>query len=119
MPQLKANLDQFLNRRKKKNYSCFDLANEVWIELTGTPLKSRVRRLTAAFAASRKVVNSSGFELLKAPISPCFVLMQRDKITPHIGIYIDGSIFHLADHGAELRPINIVAMGFTKVGYYR
>jgi hypothetical protein len=112
-------LDQFLNRRRSVKYSCLELADEVWFELTGLHLKKRLKRLTAAFAAATKAVNSSGFELLRTPISPCFVLMQRDKITPHIGIYVDGSIFHLAEHGAEYRPVQIATLGFNKIGYYR
>ena len=59
-----------------------------------------------------------GFQKLEQPISPCFVVMQRSKTQPHIGIYYNGRVLHMKENGVEYQPLQVVRRYFTKIGFY-
>jgi hypothetical protein len=115
-------IDPFLNRVPTKNYNCLDFVREVWLALFGTDVKERLDNLCAGVHAADGRIRLSGvrgFEQLKTPVSPCFVVMQRNKVTPHIGIYLNGRLLHLRDNGVEYRPLNVARRYFKQIGFYR
>lgn len=113
-------IDTFLDRMPSERYNCFDFVREVWLHLAGEDVSEKLAKLVGAFT-NRKVTLSGlkAFRLLKNPESPCFVVMQRFKLVPHVGIFIDGRILHLRDSGVEFQPERIARSYFTSVKYYR
>lgn len=110
--------DPFLDRVPTKTYKCMDFAREVWLAWFGRDVGDD---LSLLLSDDRKLVLSElrGVEKLDRPISPCFVVMQRKFTVPHIGIWLDGQIFHLSAAGAVLDKPKFATRTFTKVSYYR
>jgi hypothetical protein len=113
-------IDKFLDRVKRRDYNCLDFTREVWLQLCGEDMKDRLDKLINAVAVRRVSVSSvRGFEFLRVPRSPCFVVMQRFKLSPHVGIYLNGKILHLSATGAEYQSINVVKQSFQSVRFCR
>lgn len=113
-------IDQFFNRRyNKTSYNCAHFAVEVWAHITGVDIAHIMRGflLPGPSRFARMDLRNS-FEKLASPVEPCIVLLQRKGNTPHVGVYIDGRVFHITERGAELQPLDFVAMPFNKVGFY-
>lgn len=88
--------------------------------LTGQDVTERLTGLVGDFAGRR--VNPSGvkgFTRLQSPRSPCFVVMQRTKFVPHIGIFLNGRVLHLTERGVQFMPIEIARSYFTGIRYYQ
>jgi hypothetical protein len=113
-------IDQFLDRMPSKQYNCFDFVKEVWAALVNEDVGIKLDKLVGDFA-SRKVTVSGvkGFKRLKFPQSPCFVVMQRFKLVPHVGIFLDGRILHLKESGVEFQPELVAKRYFQTIRYYR
>jgi hypothetical protein len=60
-----------------------------------------------------------GFTKLEKPESPCFVVMQRNRVQPHVGIFYKNRILHLTDHGVEFQPLQVARRYFVKIGFYK
>jgi hypothetical protein len=115
-------IDPYLDRMPKKGYNCLDFIREVWLDLFGDDVRVRLDALCVGVHANDgRIVLSAvkGFEKLTTPISPCFVIMQRSKIQPHVGIFYNRRILHLKANGVEYQPLQVAKRYFTKIGYYR
>lgn len=115
-------VDPFLDRTPRKDYNCLDFATEVWLAMNGDNIKQKLDKLCAGVHSADGKVRLSGvrgFEKLEQPISPCFVVMQRNKVQPHIGIFFNGRILHLVDNGVENQPLLVAKRYFTKIGFYK
>jgi hypothetical protein len=115
-------IDPLLNRTPKPSYNCLDFVTEAWSHLVGdTGVMERLAALNAGIhAEDGRVVLSTvrGFARLPQPSSPCFVVMQRSKTQPHIGIFYNGRILHMIENGVEYQPLPVVRRYFTKIGFY-
>lgn len=112
-------IDEFFARKyDKNNYNCSHFVSEVWRNVVGDDITEKL----CGFMRKDKVVSFDlrrKFERLDKPSSPCLVLMQRPKTPPHVGIFLDGKVFHLKENGAEYQPIDVATIGFKKIGFYR
>lgn len=115
-------VDPLLGRTRKPGYNCLDFAIEAWEHLCGEQgVMERLQELSAGIHAEDGRVLSSavrGFAKLQQPISPCFVVMQRSKMQPHIGIFYNNRVLHMKDSGVEYQPLPVVRRYFTKIGFY-
>jgi hypothetical protein len=121
-PKQKPSIDEFLDRMPSKNYNCLDFVKEVWIGLFGIDVKDKLDLLCAGVYSDKGILKFSaikGFKKLNKPKSPCFVLMQRTKLSPHVGIYYNGRMLHLLGTGVEYQPLNVAKRYFTKIGFYK
>ena len=107
-------IDAFLDRQHRPDYNCADFAREVWMHLGGIDIGDALRGLLA-LESGRRVTRHHvrSFEALHGPISPCLVLMQNPRLSPHIGVHLRGRILHLAEQGVEYQPVKAV------VQYYK
>lgn len=116
-------VDPLLSRTPRTDYNCLDFATEAWAHLTGDAgVLDRLAALNAGIhAEDGRVVLSAvrGFRKLEQPMSPCFVVMQRSKTQPHIGVYHNGRVLHLKENGVEYQPLAVARRYFTKIGFYR
>jgi hypothetical protein len=111
------NLDHYFSRTyNDKNYNCLHFAADIWFDLTGNNV----------IQAMHKIMNNGLtktemrlFEKLTCPQSPCIVLMQRPRCTPHVGIYIDGSVFHLTEVGPQYLQLEIATRHFKTLRYIK
>lgn len=102
-----------------KTYNCLDFVREVWLAMKEEDVTDKLTGLIGDFA-NRKA-NLSGvkaFKRLQEPINPCFVVMQRFKYVPHVGIYLNGRILHLKDTGVEFQPLIVAKSYYQTVRYY-
>jgi hypothetical protein len=115
-------IDPLLARTPTNAYNCLDFVREAWSHLVGDPgVMARLQALSeGVHAEDGRVVLSAvrGFQRLERPASPCFVVMQRSKTQPHIGIFYKGRVLHMKDNGVEYQPLPVVRRYFTKIGFY-
>lgn len=113
-------LDQFLDRQyDKANYNCAHLVCDAWEAETGQPL----RDVLAGFLVppgARQVDWSKRHALrpLRAPESPCIVLMRRPRQSAHVGLFVRGKVLHITESGVALQRLSIATLGFSIVGFY-
>lgn len=113
-------IDKFLDRVPRPGYNCLSFAREVWLDIVNEDIKDQLDNLVNSITAGKlSLASAKGFRWLQKPESPCFVVMQRFRCTPHIGIYLDGRILHLRAYGAEYQPIKIAKAYFQTIRYYR
>lgn len=113
------NIDKFLDRVPKANYNCLDFVREVWLDWYGEDVTDRLKKLVGAFVGRRVTISGvKAFKRLQHPVSPCFFVMQRQRCTPHVGIYYEGRMLHLGAKGAEYQLPSIVKSYFKTVRYY-
>lgn len=101
----------------EQNANCWHFAREVWRELTGVmlpfhPTRSVGEMMEEAQGQAARLVQ------LSAPQSPCLVLMLRQRIQPHIGVYWQGRVLHCTRFGASYQSLDHVTVGYPTVSYY-
>ena len=106
-------VDRYLSRRQAPGYDCLAFARDVWAGLTGEDLRGRLDILHPDPRRLRV------FERLSAPVDPCLVLMRRPRSQPHVGVYVRGRVLHLDAGGAKHVPLELVALSFLRVEFYR
>lgn len=111
-------IDKFFFRTSSKSYNCLDFVREVWKELTGDDIVERLTMLQGRFSERHVGTGLRQFVKLDSPVSPCIVAFQRVRLTPHVGIYLDGKVLHLCDRGVEYQPMNVVKSYFRRINYY-
>lgn len=97
--------------------NCWHFAREVWREVTGVmlpyhPVSSVADMVDEASSQASRLVQ------LSKPQSPCLVLMMRQRIQPHIGIYWESRVLHCTRFGAAYQPLEHVSVGYPTVSYY-
>jgi hypothetical protein len=113
-------VDRFLDRMPRPGYNCLDFTREVWLALTGQDITERLTGLVGDFACRKATVSGvKGFKRLQTPSSPCFVVMQRTKFVPHIGIFLNGRMLHMSNKGVQYMPIEVARAYFTGIRYYQ
>lgn len=112
-------VDKYLDRVPTDEYKCFDFVREVWRDAFGVDVGDQLKALAAALT-ERKLVGSDlrTCEKLKAAVDPCFVVMQRKRTVPHIGIMCEGEVLSLTGNGATYDKLKNVARRYGKVSYY-
>lgn len=115
-------VDAFLDRVPGPNYRCFDFVREVWLTSFGYDLGDQLGTLQAALSArSPKLSEVKRFtKSAKPEADPCFVVFQRKRTTPHIGIFYRGRVLHLqGGQSAQYSRLIDIARRYEKVSYYR
>ena len=112
-------VDSFLDRVPHAGYRCFDFVREVWLASFGEDVGDQLAGLDGS-PRDRKLIPSELrlFRRLDAPVDPCFVVFQRHRTVPHIGIWYRGSVLHLAASGAQYTLLHFVSRPYSKVSYY-
>jgi hypothetical protein len=87
--------------------------------MTGQDVAERLTGLIGAFAKKGPNLSwAKGFTRLSKPESPCIVLMQRFKCTPHVGIWLDDRILHLTGRGVQFQPLVVARAYYDTIRYY-
>lgn len=109
-----------------RNYNCWDFTREVWKDAGGVDIGSRQPRewtsagFREAFAEQEHDVSGRIVQRLDQPENPCLVMLTRPGVLSHVGVYVRGKLFHLHPFkGVVLEPLEIVAMGFDEVRFYK
>lgn len=99
-------LDKFLDRDYDLHrYNCGHFVAEVYLEKTGVDITDICNAFLSGDLAAYKETRSKR-KRLDGPISPCVVVMQAEHLTTHAGIFIDGSVMHLTQHGVRFEPLS-------------
>lgn len=109
-----------LKEYDKRNYNCWHFACDVWSALTGQVLSpAKVDSCIPTTQLHERALSIAGnFVTLQQPQSPCFVLMLRKRLEPHVGVYIRGNILHLNERGAFYAPADSVTAIYPTVTYH-
>lgn len=114
-------IDVFFHKKYNKDtYNCAHFASEVWEYLCNESISKSLGNFLLPF--NQRTADMSlrhSFKKLKEPESPCIVLMQRHRCNAHVGVYVRGKVLHIQEHGVEFLPLNLVAIGFDKIGFYK
>lgn len=110
------NLSQFMFKQLSDEYTCLHFTRDVWKEITGEDLS---KRLGQTLDGEVKPGVFKNFEILEEPKSPCLVYMLQLNSDPHIGVYIEDGMLHLAKTGPEHFSLNLAGRGFTAFRFYR
>ena len=100
--------------------NCFDMARAFWAELTGVQLGRQTPYEIAVDAFTLRAEQvAARLKKVETIVDPCLVLMQRERINPHVGVFYRGRILHLDyRQGAAYEALDHVTARFTKVSYY-
>lgn len=115
-------IDTFFNRTfHPVKYNCVHFVREVWQYLTSEDISEKFGMLLLPPSdrriEGRRLIASMPW--LDYPASPCFALMQRRRVAPHLGVYLDGRILHIHELGVEFQPIDVASRGFQTVRFFR
>lgn len=113
-------IDAYLNRTyNRKTYNCAHLVCEVWKDLTGDDISVALRGFLNGRGEGRAVLSDlRKFKRLTAPQSPCIVLFHANRQAPHVGIFLRGRVLHIQPRGVEFQPLDVVSLGFKRIGFY-
>jgi hypothetical protein len=112
-------IDEFLSRRFTTRYTCWDFVREVWQKMTATDIGDRTPPVFQEMILNAAVeLAMPDFEELPAPSDPCIVLFERDRMEPHIGVYLKRRVLHLRRTGAAFEELRFARMGFTRARYF-
>lgn len=113
-------IDPFLSRVSTKSYNCFDFVREIWSYWTGEDIADKLKGLQGAFKDRKPSASGmKAFTRIDEPINPCFIVLLRRPMTPHVGIYIDGEMLHLKQSGAVIEPLQIAKGYFKQIRFYK
>lgn len=105
-------------------YNCLHFAAEVWQDLTGQDILEKLSLgftvpASESFTLSTARHIKRNFTKLSVPESPSLAMMQRARMTPHVGVFFDRRILHITEGGVEFQPPDVASRGFKTVTYYR
>jgi len=100
--------------------NCWTLARAFWKELTGVDIAHETRIASVPLSELDAEVRmvSQLLENVDELQDPCLVLMQRDRLTPHVGVYYRGRVLHLNRQGCAYQALDHVTACFPHVSYY-
>lgn len=101
------------------DYNCWHFACDVWADLTGVRLHSSIEDFHLGALNGYALRQSECLTPIPSPQSPCLVLMQRQRIHPHVGVYVNGRLLHLKESGAAYVDLQHVTALYPKVSFYR
>lgn len=112
-------LDDFYNKQyHRSDYNCSHFVRDVWLFLKGVDISD----LVGAFNSGELITAMkarSDLTALEKPLDPSIAWFQTDpKEPPHVGIYIEGQIFHMTPDGPKLHPLLWVSSQYKKVKFY-
>lgn len=112
--------DKYLGKEyRQSTYNCWHFVREVWMELTGVDLKDQTPKNYCIEAYNKQATDfAATLTKVDKPQDPCLVLMQRQRIEPHIGVFYKGRLLHLNIHGAQYRPLDQITVPYPTVTYY-
>lgn len=102
-----------------ENYNCWDFIRDIWLELTRvdigkrTPVNISKRSIKENFETGELE-----FKKISSPVSPCIVLFKNDKLTPHVGVFLNNKVLHLKNNGPRYEDLTIASIGFNNIGFY-
>ncbi len=113
--------DRYLDRTYRRDYRCLDFVAEVWLALRGECVREAVQGLIDVRVSMKNSARAlRPFREIPEPKNPCLVSMQRSGCTPHIGVFIEGSVLHLCYPHAELSLIyTLGCYNQTFFNYYK
>lgn len=114
-------IDKFYRRKyNSDNYNCAHFVCEVWEHLTQNKITEQMQGFLLPVANRRAPFSlRREFTRLLTPESPCIALMLRPGYASHVGIFIDGKIFHIRKTGVEYQPVDVASFGFKTIRYYK
>lgn len=103
-----------------RNYNCWHFACDVWSSLTGQVYcPDPIDKLdNVSYLHERALEMTGQFTTLEKPKSPCFVLMRRQRIPPHVGIYLNGKVLALNERGASYVDLDHATACYPTVTYH-
>jgi cell wall-associated NlpC family hydrolase len=116
-------IDKWLSKKfvaGRDGYNCWAFARDVWQELTGKDLGNQTP-VSSTLQDYNLSAEQFSLELqrLDRPVDPCLVLMQRPRLSPHVGVYFKGKILHLNQSGAFYVPLEQTILSYRTVSYYK
>jgi len=115
-------VDKYLSKKHHmRDYNCWDFIREVWLDLKGedighrTPPSGSRKDMIEKFAQEERE-----FVRLEKAEDPCIVLFLRDKMLPHVGIYVRGKVLHLPEKSyGRYEQLALVGLVFKEIRFYR
>lgn len=114
-------VDRYLDRRySASHYNCAHLVCEVWADLKGEGMAQVLKGFLCGPARRQaKAGDLRRVRFLNKPETPCVVLMQSPRQSPHVGVWIRGRVLHLPERGsAQFQPIEVASLGFKSVRFF-
>ena len=113
-------IDIFLEKQyNEDSYNCAHFVTEVWKELTGEDISSKMDGfLLPPSDRYTRLEKRKAFRRIENPLTPCIVLLQGRKQTPHVGIFFKRRVLHITKRGVQYMPLEIARVGFKSVRFY-
>lgn len=114
------NLDAFMidaSRRKPAGYNCYSFARELWALLKNEDLGDRIPAAVREYRAAVTEGEASR-KMIPEPVSPCLVVFPQRRATPHIGVYLNGTVLHYEKSGPAREELGQLQARFGKARFY-
>ncbi len=111
-------LDDFhFKKYDRLNYNCSHFVRDLWMFLEGQDICDMVSAWNSN-SLSDAMSSRKGLWKLENPVQPCIALFARKGDPPHVGVFMQGMIFHMTETGPELQNLSYVLSTFESVKYY-
>ena len=113
-------VDRYLAKEFREGvYNCWDMTREVWQELTGVDLGAQTpAKHSGESYEARALKVANNLRWLSVREDPCIVLMRRNRLEPHVGVYYNSRILHMNCRGAEYRDFTQVTALYNLIDLY-
>lgn len=103
-----------------RNYNCWHFACDVWSALSGQVYAADPVdvELNPSALHEQALQMTGQFTTLDKPRSPCFVLMRRQRLNPHVGVYINGKVLSLNERGASYVDLDHATACYPTVTFH-
>lgn len=114
-------LDPLFKKNYDKNYyNCAHFVSDAWELVTGRSISHEL----SCFLAPSKLRHApntlkESWVKLDSPTSPCIVLMRKNRVPPHVGMFFEGRVIHITEIGVQYQPLEVVSRGFANIGFYK
>jgi len=114
-------IDKYLQKsHDMKNYNCWDFIRDVWLDITGEDIGKRTPKIVSRTNMITKFNDEEKqFHRLEEKQDPCLILFKRNRILPHVGVYVRGKVLHLPEKSnGKYEPLELVKLPFNEVRFY-
>lgn len=116
---IKRSLDDFMGLSYHEiSYNCSHFVRDLWLHLTGCDISDLVGAWNSGNLATA-MVSRKNLILLNQIEEPCIAMFQCPKEVPHVGVIIEGRVFHMTPDGPRLHNLDFVSNQYKSTKFYQ
>ena len=107
----------WLKKYDQKLYNCSHFCRDAWLMLTGADISDMVGAWNSGSLAEA-MRSREDLRRLESPGDRCIVMCQKPGKPPHVGVYVEGRVFHMTPDGPKMHDLSFIKSSYNSVKYY-